>query len=237
MLLILLVLLAAFFIYKWKFAPSPKVIEKKKVINVFGKPNVTASNMFPENKPLFTTDIASIKSSTLLQQSVKIYTLTDKKNPVFERPYYADGFRGKSLTYIFSKDSPSFIQEGLLGTLGCVADVCALSWNNFYTWDAKQHSFVLDNTAHVDDFKKLQETYQSRNEKGCSVVEGTIEDDQMNLSFEELYKKFPNASWYCSKEQGILPSRVIFFLKAQKAIEEIVNGDNIGSNDINSIAL
>jgi hypothetical protein len=211
---------------------------KRGDIRVFGKPNAKADLAFPASKPEFSATISSLKSPSLQQQAVTIYGSTDeKKMPVFQRQFYADGFRGKILTYSLASDSASFRQSGSLGTIGCGSDECSLLWSNFYVWDTKQHAFVLDNASHKDFFEHLLTSYQIIDDKGCSLAGTNTVPNQTGITFTQLYAKYPALSWYCSQERGILPTSLVFFLKAKKAVQTAIDGKNIGSADIQGSSL
>ena len=207
-----------------------------KTVNVFGEPRVQNKLNFPSNNPHFTAIIGKIKPASLHQQSIIVYQIKDPKRiPVFERPFYADGFHGNELIYTLSSDSAVITQNGSLSSLGCKSDDCTLKWTNFYTWDTTQHTFVLDNTSHKTEFQQLFSTYQTIDRKGCSIVGSDQLSKQQGLSFTELYKKFPTDKYYCSSKQGIFPSNLIYFLQTEKTLQEIVNGENVGSADIRDI--
>lgn len=211
---------------------------RTQTVNVFGSPRSQAQQNFPSSNPQFVATIGNIKPASLHQQSIVIYQLKDsKKTPVFERSFYADGFRGSGLTYILSSSSAEITQSGSLGTIGCLTENCKLPWSNFYTWDAKQNVFVLDNGTHKNAFQQLLAVYQSLDQKGCSLMKGATMAGQGGVSFTELYKKYPTAKYYCSNEQGILPSNLVFFLQTEKALQEIGSGENLGSDDIRAIQI
>jgi hypothetical protein len=209
-----------------------------KTVNVFGAPRVQAQQTFPSSNPQFTATIGYIKPTSLHQQSITVYQLKDaKKIPVFERTFYADGFRGNTLTYTIASSSAEIIQSGSLGTIGCTANDCTKPWSNFYTWDKKQGMFVLENTEHEDAFQQLFLHYQAMDQKGCSVMKGSTITGQQDLSFTQLYKKYPTATYYCSQSQGILPANLMFFLQTEEILKEIVHGENEGSDDIRDVTL
>jgi hypothetical protein len=207
-------------------------------INVFGAPRARVQHNFPASHPEFAAVIGYIKPASLHQQSITIYKINDsKKIPVFERSFYADGFRGNGLTYTLSSSSPEITQSGSLGTIGCLTNNCILPWSNFYTWSATQNTFVLDNETYKDEFQQLLTTYQSIDQKGCGLIKGTLVSGQDGFSFTQLYKKYPTSKYFCSQNQGILPANLVFFLQAEKAVQEIVSGENIGSDDIREITI
>jgi hypothetical protein len=209
-----------------------------KTVDVFGPPIAKAQQNFPASNPAFTAIIGDIKPASLRQQSIIVYRLKNaKKTPVFERPFYADGFRGNELTYTFASNSAEITQNGSIGSLGCSDQQCSLLWSNYYTWNQIAQMFVLTNIRHKSEFQYLLADYQALDQKGCSLMKGKTIAGQDGLSFTELYKKYPTANYYCSQEQGILPSNIIFFLQSKKALTQIVSGENIGSNEIRDISL
>jgi len=207
-----------------------------KTVDVFGAPRIQNHQNFPTDKPKFTAVIGAIKPASVHQQSITVYEIGSKEK-VFNRPFYADGFRGNELTYTLSSNSAEITQSGSIGALGCTDEHCSLLWSNYYKWDATQRTFVLNNTAHESEFQYLLAAYQAIDQKGCGSVSGNILPDQENLGFTQLYKKFPTAKYYCSNEQGILPTNILFFLQAEKALEKIVAGTNVGSGDIRAISM
>jgi hypothetical protein len=110
-------------------------------------------------------------------------------------------------------------------------------WSNFYVWNPQQQEFTLDNASHQDFFQQLLITYQAIDKRGCNIAGNNIVPDQADLTLTQLYAKHPTLSWYCSKSQGLLPANLVFFLKAEKAVQEVITGKNIGSNDIKDISL
>lgn len=60
--------------------------------------------------------------------------------------------------------------------------------------------------------------------------------NQTGIGFTKLFTKYPNENWYCSKVQGIVPTNLVLFLKAKKAVENVIAGQKVGSQEIqNSI--
>ncbi len=239
LILLIIVGLSCFPLYQNRRRFFPRLFPLKTGdIQVFGKPNAKADVVFPATKPAFSVTLSSLKSPSLQQQSVIIYGSGDsKKTPVFQRQFYADGFRGKTLTYSFASDAASFRQSGSLGTIGCSSDACNLPWSNFYVWDSKQQAFVLDNASHKDVFAQLLTSYQTIDEKGCSLVSTNIVPNQTGMTFTQLYAKYPTLSWYCSTERGILPTSLTFFLKAKQAVQAVIDGNNVDSADIQASSL
>src|SRR5579864_2372610 len=83
------------------YLPKKSVIPKP--VDVFGAPRAQMQQNFPIEKPEYTAVIGNIKSPSVKQQSIKVYKIGDaKKNLLFERPFYADGFHGNDLSYTFS---------------------------------------------------------------------------------------------------------------------------------------
>lgn len=216
------------------FIPRKKAIPKP--VDVFGAPRVKTSQNFPVENHEFTADIGKIKPDSVDQQSITVYQIGDpQKTIVFQRPFYADDFRGNDLTYTFSSGSAEIIQTGSLGSLGCKSDDCTLPWSNYYIWDANQRTFVLNNGTHKDMFEQLFTKYQAIDKNGCNMVGTNLVTAQEGLSFTEIYKKYPTDKYYCSKTQGILPSNLKFFLQAEKTLSAITNGEDLGSADIRNI--
>lgn len=197
---------------------------------------------FPDKNPLFTFTLTSKKtpssSSDVDQQSIIIYLINDdKKKPIFQRDYYADGFNGDELIYLFSTNSDSFKQRGTLGTIGCTESDCSLPWSNFYIWNTTANKFIVDNGAERDDFTQLLNKYNTIDKKGCSLFTQHPLPNQQGLSLSELYQHYPTNSSYCKTTQGLSTKNLIFFLQAEKVIKEILKGKNLSSNDIQDTSL
>jgi len=232
--ILLCILLSLFVLYlnrKWIYPHQPGT-KNKVAENDFGVPNVKASYVFPLNKPSFRAQISPLKSTSVFQQSIIVNGIVgNKETPVFQRDFYADEFHGKVLTYYLASDSATIRQSGSLGTIGC-GNECAMVWTNFYLWNPQQKTFVLDNVSHKDFFQQLLIPYQTIDKRGCSTVGSNVMTNQSEMSFTDLYSRYPALKLYCSPTHGILPTDLVFFLKVEKAIQEVVNGKNIGSNDI-----
>src|SRR6266487_1566550 len=222
-LIILLALMAGFGMgYVNRRALFPGwIIQKKFTGNIFGKPNTKNVFKFPLNNPQFNAKVSAIKSKSLMQQSVTIYPLVgNTQAPVFQRNYYDDGFHGKVLSYYFASESATIRQSGYLGAIGCTT-ACSMVWSNFYVWDPQQKEFALDNSSHKDFFQQMLITYQAIDKRGCGVVSNNVVPGQTGISLKELYTKHPTLNWYCSPTQGIVPANLMFFLKAEKAVQEV----------------
>src|SRR5258708_2229020 len=205
---------------------------KKFTGNIFGKPNEKTDYEFPLSKPQFRAKISALKLPSLLQQSVTIYPIgSNKQNPVFQRNFYDDGFRGKILTYYFASDSATIRQSGSLGTIGCTRD-CEMMWSNFYTLDTRQQAFILDNATHKDFFQQMLISYQAIDKRGCNIAGNNIVPNQADLTLTQLYTKHPTLSWYYSNSQWILSTNLLSFLKAENTVRQLLNGKNLSSNDI-----
>lgn len=206
----------------------------RNVYNIFDQPNVKTDVRFPASNPQFMAEIATVKTRSINQQSIKIYKISDnKKAAIFQRFFYDDAFHGNNLVYTIYPDSASFLQNGILTSFGCEKNNCALEWSNFYKWDNKHNTFVLDNISHKYTFKQLLTTYQGIDNQGCSIIGNDIVPNQKGFSFTQLYKKFPNFTSYCSNNQQLIKSsQILYFLKIEKTLQDIIDGKNLGSRDI-----
>lgn len=235
-LVILIGTLSVLYVHRKTFFPfwfGPK----KYTGQIFGKPNGKAETNFPKDNPQFKAKMDTLKSSTLNQQSINVFSINKTNDsPIFSRNFYADGFRGKVLTYSFPSNSATIQQSGSIGNLGCGTG-CSLIWSNFYTWDDKQKIFLLDNTSHKEFFQQMHITYESIDKRGCTIASANVIPSQLGLSFTKIYAKYPTENWYCNKTQGILPNNLTLFLKAKKAVEKILEGQNISSNDIQNLGI
>lgn len=101
-------------------------------------------------------------------------------------------------------------------------------WNNFYVWDAKQQTFILENNTHKETFTDLLALYQTIDKIGCND----------GLSFTKMYQQSPKRSFYCEDNQNkVKNTELVFFLKAKKALEKIRAGENLGSREIRKVSL
>lgn len=210
--------------------------EKKQPIpEVFGKPNFKKEVNFGTEDNKYKASIQGIKSASKSQEEITIY---DKNNTgIFQKKFYEDGFLGSILTYSIATDSGEITQTGSLGSIGCNTNQCFIMWTNFYSLDDKKNSYELDNASHKDFFKSLLISYNTLDKRGCSVLGNQIIPNHDKISFSDLYSKNPGIPYYCSKEQGILPESLKLFLKAKKTVQQIIDGQNLSSNDIQEISL
>jgi hypothetical protein len=198
---------------------------------------INNSDSFPSKNPQFTATLGHDKNGSGKHESIIIYPINDKTKPVFQSNFYSDAFHGDELSYSFSADTTTFTQKGSLSTIPCSSGVCQLEWNNFYRWDAKQNTFVLDNLSHKNFFQQLKGKYQTIDNQGCNFAGNETLPEQKGLTLAQLYKKYPSRTSYCSKSQAITNSQLLFFLKAEKVINQLVNGINLGSSDIKIMTL
>src|SRR5882724_7683659 len=102
------VALSILIIFKQSYIPF---LQGPKVFNIYDAPSAKKELGFPATNPQFIAKIASVKSKSLNQQSISIFTL-NKKKTLFQRHFYDDLFFGNTLTYVVSSKSASFIQKG-----------------------------------------------------------------------------------------------------------------------------
>jgi hypothetical protein len=236
-LLVILVLLAAAFIAINRKTLFPNLFpEKKKPIpEVFGKPNYSKEVKFVLGDQNYKSSILGIKSSS---KSVEEITIYDTNNVgIFQKKFYEDAFLGSILTYSIASDTGEITQTGSLGSLGCNNNQCNIMWTNFYTLDKEKNSYELDNASHKDFYKSLLVSYSVLDNRGCNILGNQIILSHDKLTFTELYAKYPTIPYYCSKELGILPENLQLFLKAKKAVQEVIDGKNISSEEIQEVSL
>lgn len=215
--------------------PSLFPEKKKPIPEVFGKPNFKKEVEFEADNQKYKAAIQGYESESKSTQEITIF---DKNNTgIFQKKFYEDGFLGSILNYSIATDSGEITQTGSLGSLGCNSNQCNIMWTNFYTLNSEKNSYKLDNNSHKDFFKSLLVSYNVLDNRGCSILGNRIIPDHDKLSFTKLYEKYKSIPYYCSKELGILPESLQLFLKSKKAVQEIINGENLSSNDIQEISL
>ncbi len=234
LLVIILVIVAVFaFLNRNTLFPNLFPEKKKPIPEVFGKPNFSKEINFVSDDQKYKAKIQGIKSTSKSQEEITIY---DRNNTgIFQKKFYEDGFLGSILNYSIATDTGELTQTGSLGSIGCSTNQCFIMWTNFYTLN--KNSYILDNATHKDFFKSLLISYNTLDKRGCSVLGSDIIPNHSRISFEELYKKYPSLPYYCSKDLGILPENLRLFLKAKKAVQQVIDGENISSNDIQEISL
>lgn len=234
-LLVVLLVIAAVFAFLNRSTLFPNLFPEKKqpIPEVFGKPNFKTEVIFSTDDQKYKASIQGIKTASKSQQEITIYD--NKNSGIFQKKFYEDAFLGSILNYSIATDTGELTQTGSLGSIGCSTNQCFIMWTNFYALD--KNSYTLNNASHKDFFKSLLISYNTLDKRGCSVLGSNIIPNHSKISFEELYKKYPSLPYYCSKEMGILPENLKLFLKAKKAVQQVINGENISSNDIQEISL
>jgi hypothetical protein len=231
--LIILMLVAFFAGTRFYHTGTKPTAQKPNVYNIYEQPSVKQTTRFPADKPQFVAQTSTVKTKTINQSGITISTISDTKSPVFKRHFYDDFFHGDTLTYSTASDAAAITQTGTLASFGCSAEDCQFPWTNFYTWDADKKQFLLDNASHQEAFQQLLTIYQTMDQKGCGIAGDNVIPEQKGLSFTELYRKFPNITSYCSKDPKLVTfSELYYFLEAKKIVQEIVDGQNLGSRDI-----
>ncbi len=123
--------------------------------------------------------------------------------------------------------------SGDLGYLGCYG-ACRMLWWDYYDWDSRKKTFVLVNNKNPEAFKKLLETYEHLDKNGC-VDEANIPD-----SISDLYPLRKDKEKLCSDDAiapYTTPKQAEMLLKGKKAIQAIIDGQNISISEVNKITI
>jgi len=123
--------------------------------------------------------------------------------------------------------------SGDIGYLGCYG-ACRMLWWDYYDWDSEKKSFVLVNNKHPEAFKKLLENYEQLDKNSC------LDESSVTDSITDLYPTRKDKEKICS-DDAIVPyttsKQAEMLLKGKKAIQSVINGQNISISEVNKIVL
>lgn len=187
--------------------------------------------LFPKNNPQFFVISSMMNGGPWQRYADGVY----KFQGGIIRRVFKRGFReitGRWPFINFDNTRSAFSLNGDHGYIGCLG--CRLDWIDFYTWSELNQEFVLDNVNHKEEFQKLLVEYQRKDNSGCKEgLAGTIIKEHVNLTFSELYKKYPDEKIYCNKKLGIYKEDVLALIKSIKIIKEIIIGNNVTYEESN----
>lgn len=156
------------------------------------------------------------------------------------KPIFAKGFEenhGRYSNIVFSTSDYDDYHQGLVisgdvGHLGCYG--CRINWHDFYNWDSTKKTYVVSNNKRADEFRNLLKEYEEQDVRSCNNTSAS------GKSISELYPKRKDKEKFCD-DSAVVPyvssDQVAIFLKAKKAIEKILEGENISIKDIKNISL
>ena len=169
---------------------------------------------------------------------------SDSYIPVFRRTF--DENNGRWVNIEFGEDNSykdTFFYlthqgEGLtisgdLGFLGCFGG-CRMLWWDFYDWNSDKKTYVLSNNKHIENFKKLLESYEELDKKTC------YREININTSISNLYPLRKDKEKICGdmlSEPSTTVEQAEMLLKGIKAIKMIIDGKNISMNEVKEIEL
>ncbi len=123
--------------------------------------------------------------------------------------------------------------SGDIGYLGCYG-ACRMLWWDFYDWDERKKTYVLSNNKHPESFKKLLESYEDFDKNTC------MNEASVDAVISELYPLRKDKVKICT-DTDIEPTTTVaqaeMLLKGIKAINRIIEGENISMNEVKDIEL
>ena len=137
-------------------------------------------------------------------------------------PYYYLSYSGEGITI-----------SGDIGYLGCLGR-CRLLWWDYYEWNKDKKTFALANNKHPEDFKKLLENYKEFDNTTC------LDEANLSKSISSLYLIRKNKEKICSDDAQVPytePGQAEMLLKGMKAIELIINGENIPMSEVKNVKI
>lgn len=137
-----------------------------------------------------------------------------------------------SVFYILSQGEGISI-SGDIGYLGCLGR-CRLLWWDYYDWDSKKKTFVLANNKYPENFKSLLENYKEWDKTTC------FDEANISESISSLYPIRKDKEKFCSDNAQVpytSSGQAEMLLKGIKAIEKIINGENIPMSEVSKIKL
>ncbi len=177
--------------------------------------------------------------------AIGIYRKEDNKyNSVFKKTFadnqgrwvnieFGEDYSTKDPYYYISYSGGGISISGDIGYLGCFGR-CRLLWWDYYDWDKDKKTFVLSNNKHPEDFKKLLENYKEWDKTTCP------DEANVSESISSLYPIRKNKEKICSDDVQIPytePGQAEMLLKGIKAIEMILNGENIPMSEVKNVKI
>jgi hypothetical protein len=177
--------------------------------------------------------------------SIGIYRKEDDKYDLIFKRSFGDN-SGRWVNIEFGEDSsardPLFYLthqgkglsiSGDIGELGCLG-ACRMLWWDYYDWDPNKKTFVLSNNKHPDNFKKLLEKYEELDKTTC------FNEAEISESISSLYPIRKDKEKICSdnaEHPYTTPGQAEMLLKGKKAIELIIQGENIPMSEVKNVKI
>lgn len=221
---------------------SKKIVDKKDYQDLFEykvsdkfEPTEQHVIIFEQSNKTYVSVISIVNGVSWYRSAIGVYRKNSNNfELVFKKDFSENKGRYSEINF-FSMDEKGAGIKGLtisrdVGHLGCYG--CLMEWTDYYDWDQNKQTFVLSNNKHAFEFSKLLEKYQNEDESACNDV------NYAKASITELYKYRKGIEKFCD-DNAIVPyissDQATIFLKAKKAIGEIINGKNISIEDLESI--
>lgn len=146
---------------------------------------------------------------------------------------FGEDYTSKSPSFYLSSQGDGISISGDLGYLGCTG-ACRILWWDFYDWDSNKKTFVLANNKHVENFKKILANYEEMDKTTC------FSEVNISESISNLYPIRKDKEKICS-DDAEQPYTTIkqaeMLLKGKKAIELIINGENIPMSQVDKVKI
>lgn len=133
---------------------------------------------------------------------------------------------------IYSSGLASIVVNQDLGSLQFEGD--RISWSDYYDFDKQNLKFVLANNKHKYEFEKKKKIYEEQDSKFCSGESPVL----IGKKISDLYPTRKSFEHFCFDESSVpyvSKGQATIFLKAKKAIDRILGGENLSINDIKDI--
>lgn len=223
---------------------SSEVVDKKDYQDIFEykitdkfEPTQQHVRIFEQNNKTYVSIISIVNGVSWYKSAIGIYRENNNSfKLVFKKDFFENKGRYSEINF-FSVDEKGLGISGLsisgdVGHLGCYG--CLMEWTDYYDWDQSKQTFVLSNNKHTFEFNKLLEKYQNEDETACN------DSDYTKSSITELYIYRKGMEKFCGNN-AIAPfissDMATMFLKAKKAIGEIISGKNISIKEVENIKL
>lgn len=231
---------------------STKVVDKSEYPDLFefflnkdSEPNEVRQfvRVFEKDNQEYVSVISLIDYTSWNNSSIGIYQKeNDKYKLIFKKSFddnqgrwvnieFGEDFASRNNVFSLSLRGEGITISGDIGYLGCLG-ACRLLWWDFYDWDSSKNTYVLANNKHPENFKKLLENYEEFDKTTC-LYEANISE-----SISSLYPIRKNKEKICSdfvQEPSTNVKQAEFLLKGIRAIESIIDGENISMSQVDKV--
>jgi len=146
---------------------------------------------------------------------------------------FGEDYSTRDPYFYLSYSGEGFTISGDIGYLGCYGR-CRMLWWDFYDWDSNKKTYVLSNNKHIDNFKKLLESYEEWDKTTC------LDEANLSESISNLYSIRKNKEHICTDNVGgpyTTPGQAEMLLKGIKAIKMIIGGENVSNSQVDKIKI